>query len=67
MIKVQQNLHTHTTYCDGINSAEEMVQAAIAKRFDTLSFSGHGPVKDPYAMSIEGTRQYVNEIRMLKG
>ena len=63
---MRQNLHTHTTYCDGINSAEEMVQAAIAKRFDILGFSGHGPVKDPYAMSIEGTRQYVNEIRMLK-
>ena len=25
-----QNLHTHTTFCDGKNTPEEMVQAAIS-------------------------------------
>ena len=35
------NLHTHTTYCDGKESVESMVQAAIAKDFVCLGFSGH--------------------------
>ncbi len=36
------NFHTHTTYCDGKETAEQMVQAAIAKGFTRLGFSGHG-------------------------
>lgn len=63
---MRQNLHTHSKYCDGSNECEEMVLAAIEKRFDILGFSGHGPVKDPYAMSIEGTREYINEVLHLK-
>ena len=63
---MRQNLHTHSTYCDGCNPPEVMVLAAIEKRFDILGFSGHGPVKDPYAMSIEGLRSYVKEINELK-
>lgn len=35
------NLHTHTTACDGKNTAEEMVLSAISKGFDVLGFSGH--------------------------
>ncbi|MBQ9824116.1 MAG: histidinol-phosphatase [Solobacterium sp.] len=63
---MRQNLHTHSTYCDGKDPLEQMVLQAIKKRFDILGFSGHGPVKDPYAMSIEGTRQYVQEVKLLK-
>ena len=35
------NLHSHTTYCDGKESVESMIQAAIAKDFVRLGFSGH--------------------------
>jgi len=35
------NLHTHTIFCDGKNTAEEMVLSAISKGFDVLGFSGH--------------------------
>lgn len=35
------NLHTHTTFCDGKNSPEEMVLAAIKQGFTVLGFSGH--------------------------
>ena len=42
MIRVPKvNLHTHTTYCDGKESVESMIQAAIAKDFIRLGFSGH--------------------------
>lgn len=35
------NLHTHTTFCDGKNTAEEMILSAISKGFTMLGFSGH--------------------------
>lgn len=34
-------LHSHTTFCDGKNSPEEMVLAAIEKGFSVIGFSGH--------------------------
>ncbi len=37
-----QDLHVHTTYCDGRDTPEEMVLAAIEKGMDTLGFSVHG-------------------------
>ena len=33
------NLHSHTTFCDGKNSAEEMVVSAIDHGFDVFGFS----------------------------
>ena len=38
----KQNLHTHSLYCDGKDTIEEMVQEAISRNFDVLGFSGHG-------------------------
>ena len=68
MIKVQQNLHTHTTYCDGKNTAEEMVQSAIDKGLTSIGFSGHAYTlhDTSYCMSINGTLFYAGEIDSLK-
>ena len=41
MMKYKQNLHTHSRFCDGQDSVEEMVQHAIAVGFDSIGFSGH--------------------------
>ncbi len=62
------NLHSHTTYCDGKNSAEEMVLAAIEKGFDVFGFSGHSytPFDESYCMSIEATKAYKEEVSGLK-
>lgn len=35
------DLHVHTIFSDGVNTPEEMVQAAIVKRMDTIGFSDH--------------------------
>lgn len=35
------NLHTHTTFCDGKNTPEDMILSAIDKGFTTLGFSSH--------------------------
>ena len=42
-----QNLHSHTTFCDGKNTPEEMVRAAVELGMDSLGFSGHGPNRAP--------------------
>ncbi|MCF0248225.1 MAG: histidinol-phosphatase HisJ family protein, partial [Synergistes sp.] len=39
-----QNLHTHTNFCDGKDSPEEMVAAALALGVESLGFSGHSPL-----------------------
>lgn len=38
---LRANFHTHTVFCDGTNTAEEMVQQALALGFEQLGFSGH--------------------------
>ena len=61
------NLHTHTTYCDGNNSPEEMVLDAISAGFDVLGFSGHcyTSYDERYCMSREDTERYQAEVRQL--
>ncbi|MBR5590294.1 MAG: histidinol-phosphatase [Anaerotignum sp.] len=72
MIKYpKMNLHTHTTYCDGKESVESMIQAAIAKDFVRLGFSGHvfndfrPEDQDIWCMSPERTQKYIEEVRMM--
>lgn len=61
------NLHTHTAYCDGKNTPEEMVQAAISAGFHILGFSSHcyTSFDESYCMSREETESYKEEIRSL--
>ena len=37
------NYHTHTTFCDGKSTPEEIVLEAIRLGMDTIGFSGHAP------------------------
>ncbi len=62
-----QDLHTHTTYCDGKNTPEEMVQAAIAKGMKRIGFSGHSPSPcgEDYAMKPEEIATYIAQVRAL--
>ena len=62
------NAHTHTTFCDGADSAEELVRHALSLGFISLGFSGHSYYPDcsHYCMSPEGTLQYQAEIRRLQ-
>lgn len=67
-MKNLQNLHTHSTYCDGTDTLEEMIQTAIRKGFSSLGFSGHSYMyfKQDISMSLEGTERYKEEVLMLK-
>lgn len=65
---IKTNFHTHTTFCDGKNTPEEMVQVAIERGFSMLGFSSHSL----YPFSLEGNlnhtehESYANEILRLK-
>ena len=41
MRNLKANYHTHTTFCDGSDAAEAVVQEALRKGFTHLGFSGH--------------------------
>lgn len=67
----KMNFHTHTTYCDGKESVESMVQAAIAKGFTRLGFSGHcyndfrPQDTEVWCMKPEQIADYQTEVRAM--
>lgn len=72
-MKLHANYHTHTTFCDGTDSAEAVVQEAIRKGFTHLGFSGHmdpGVAMDFEAYATEISRlqaAYRGQIEILRG
>lgn len=40
-MKQKQNLHIHSTFCDGKNSPKEICEKAIKLGFDSIGFSSH--------------------------
>lgn len=64
----QCNLHTHTSYCDGANSPEQIVFSAIGEGLETIGFSGHSYVHFDLdcCMTREQTTEYRREILHLR-
>jgi histidinol-phosphatase (PHP family) len=63
----RSNIHSHTTFADGRDTAEEMVRAALALGFHTLGFSEHGHADyDDNSMTLAREWEYRAEIRRLK-
>ena len=60
------NLHTHSTFCDGINTPEEIVLGAIAKGMPAVGFSGHGYTPYDLRYCMKDTEGYRREILRLK-
>ena len=58
------NFHTHSNWCDGKNTVQEMADAAYALGFSGLGFSGHGycPVSQEYCMTPEGEARYRQDV-----
>lgn len=59
--------HSHTTYCDGNNTAEEMLLRAIELGCPEYGFSGHiySEGDEEWCMSRENTERYKREVRAL--
>ena len=65
---IRSDFHVHTTYCDGRNSPEDVIQEAVRLGMRKLGFSGHSytPFDLEPCMSQEGTDQYRQAIHSLR-
>ena len=61
------DFHTHTSYCDGGNTAAEMLAGALAKGLKAYGFSGHGytTYDESYCMLPEQEAAYEADVRAL--
>lgn len=62
------NFHAHTTFDDGTESCEAMVEAAISKGCAAFGISGHAPMGFPtrWCMTRETEPVFIEEMRRLK-
>lgn len=60
-----QNLHTHSTYCDGKDTVEEMIIAAYNQGFSSIGFSSHSFMRG-CSMPEEKFERYQSEIADMK-
>lgn len=62
------NVHTHTTFCDGKNTPEEMVLAALDLGCEVLGFSEHShvPFDAEGGMAADAKPLYQGEIKRLQ-
>ena len=65
---VRSDFHIHTCFCDGVDTPEDIVKAAIKQDFNALGFSGHSytDFDEEYCMNKEKTKEYIDEITRLK-
>ncbi|MGN0845849.1 MAG: histidinol-phosphatase [Kiritimatiellia bacterium] len=64
---MKANYHTHTTWCDGRETPEAMIRAAIARGFDEIGFSSHARLPDEVEGNLTPASAvaYAREIRAL--
>ncbi len=60
------NFHTHTTFCDGKNTPEEIILSAMDKGFSAIGFSGHGYTAFDLRYCMKDSDGYIAEINRLK-
>lgn len=69
-MEIKSSYHIHSTYCDGKNTVEEMVQKAVEKKFTHIGFSSHAPSPEKYSneylLNINSYEKYKNEVMSLK-
>jgi len=67
-IEGRTNFHTHTTWCDGVDSPETVVLSAIEKGFSAIGFSSHAsfPEVSPTVMKPENGLRYAEDVRLVQ-
>jgi histidinol-phosphatase (PHP family) len=65
---IKANFHTHTTWCDGSDTPEDVVLSAIGKGFSAIGFSSHMsfPGAHDWELDPDDADAYVLEIRALR-
>lgn len=63
-----QNLHTHSQFCDGADTPEELILSALEKGFSSIGFSGHSYMSySPFFVQMgDNTQAYKEKISELK-
>ena len=60
------NFHTHTTFCDGKNTPEEVIKEAISQGFDAIGFSSHGYTEYDLRYCMKDVVGYITEVVRLR-
>ena len=60
------NFHTHTTFSDGKNTPEEIIEYALAKGIESIGFSDHGYTPYDLRYCMKDVDGYIKEIQRLK-
>lgn len=64
---IESCVHTHTTFCDGKNTPEQMASFAHSLGLKCLGFSGHSYVDiDDFGIKPEKLQSYISDIEKLK-
>ena len=65
---IKTNYHSHSLFCDGKSSMEDMLIAAIEKNFTHWGFSAHAPVpfENTFAITKGDVPAYIEEYKRLK-
>ena len=61
-----QNLHTHTVFCDGKDTPEQLVERALSLGHTAIGFSGHSYMFYSNYISLEKTLGYRKEVEAVK-
>jgi histidinol-phosphatase (PHP family) len=62
------NYHSHSYYCDGVESPQAQLEAAIRQGVKAFGFSSHCPIgfSNTWSMQPERLAEYLHETRKLK-
>lgn len=60
------NFHTHSVFCDGKNTLEEIIIAAIEKGFRAIGVSGHGHTDFDLSYCMKDIDGYIAQLNALK-
>lgn len=65
---IRSSIHNHTVYCDGENTPEEVIRAALALGFTTVGIAEHSvfPEDPPSGMTPEGETALYRELMDLR-
>jgi len=64
-VMIRTNFHTHSLFCDGKDTIEAFVKAALEHDFQRLGFSGHAPVPidNGFAIRSGSLQNYCDSVR----
>ncbi len=64
---VRGDLHMHTTWSDGRDELEEMIEAAAARGYEYHAISDHSPGRGRFGLSAQRMREQKDVIESLRG